>query len=81
MRIAIVDESATSATIIEEGLVQIPDCEIFVLTERRGLLARISASAAGRRASSTGARKASTFSTPRRQICAVASTITPTPRT
>ena len=41
MRIAIVDESATRATIIEDGLVQIPDCQIFVLTERRGLLARI----------------------------------------
>ena len=41
MRIAIVDESATRATIIEEGLAQVPDCEIFVLTERRGLLARI----------------------------------------
>ncbi len=41
MRIAIVDESATRATIIEEGLAQIPDCQIFVLTERRGLLARI----------------------------------------
>ena len=41
MRIAIVDESATRATIIEEGLAQIPDCEIFVLTERRGLLARL----------------------------------------
>jgi two-component system, response regulator / RNA-binding antiterminator len=43
MRIAIVDESATRATIIEEGLAQIPDCRIFVLTERRGLLARIEA--------------------------------------
>jgi len=41
MRIAIVDESATRATIIEEGLAQIPDCEIFVLTERHGLLSRI----------------------------------------
>jgi response regulator NasT len=41
MRIAIVDESATRATIIEDGLEQIPDCQIFVLTERRGLLARI----------------------------------------
>jgi len=41
MRIAIVDESATRATIIEEELAQIPDCQIFVLTERRGLLARI----------------------------------------
>ena len=41
MKIAIVDERATRATIIEEGLAQIPDCQIFVLTERRGLLARI----------------------------------------
>ena len=41
MRIAIVDESATRATIIEEELAQIPDCQIFALTERRGLLARI----------------------------------------
>ncbi len=35
---------------------------------------------AGRRSSSTGSRMASTFSTPRRQICAVASTMAPTPR-
>lgn len=41
MRIAIVDESATRATIIEEGLAQVPDCDIFVLTERHGLLSRI----------------------------------------
>jgi len=41
MRIAIVDESASRASIIEEGLVQLPDCELFVLTERHGLLARI----------------------------------------
>ncbi|KRA80575.1 MULTISPECIES: ANTAR domain-containing response regulator [Erythrobacteraceae] len=41
MRIAIVDESASRASIIEEGLAQLPDIELFVLTERRGLLARI----------------------------------------
>ena len=41
MRIAIVDESASRASIIEEGLARLPDCEIFVLTGRRGLVARI----------------------------------------
>lgn len=41
MRIAIVDESASRASIIEEGLAQLPDSEIFVLTERRGLMARM----------------------------------------
>ena len=41
MRIAIVDESTTRASIIEEGLTQLPDSELFVLTERNGLLARI----------------------------------------
>ena len=41
MRIAIVDESASRASIIEEGLAQMPECELFVLTERRGLVARI----------------------------------------
>jgi two-component system, response regulator / RNA-binding antiterminator len=41
MRIAIVDESASRASIIEEGLAQLPDSEQFVLTERHGLLARI----------------------------------------
>ncbi len=41
MRIAIVDESASRASIIEEGLAQSPDSEIFVLTERAGLLKRI----------------------------------------
>lgn len=41
MRIAIVDESASRASIIEEGLAQLPDIELFVLTERRALLARI----------------------------------------
>ena len=41
MRIAIVDESASRASIIEEGLAQLPECELFVLTERNRLLARI----------------------------------------
>ena len=41
MRIAIIDESASRASIIEEGLSQLAEAEIFVLTERRGLLARI----------------------------------------
>ncbi len=41
MRIAIVDESASRASVIEEGLAQLPGCELFVLTERHGLLARI----------------------------------------
>ncbi len=41
MRIAIVDESASRASIIEEGLAQLPGAELFVLTERRGLMAQI----------------------------------------
>jgi two-component system, response regulator / RNA-binding antiterminator len=41
MKIAIVDESAVRATIIEEGLAQLPGCEIFVLTQRRALMADI----------------------------------------
>ena len=41
MRIAIVDESATRAAVIREGLAARDDCEIFVVTERRGLVARI----------------------------------------
>ena len=41
MRIAIVDESASRASIIEEGLAQLPDSELFVLTARHGLLAKI----------------------------------------
>lgn len=41
MRIAIVDESAARATIIEEGLAELDGCEIFVVTERAGLVARI----------------------------------------
>ena len=41
MRIAIVDESAARASVIQEGLAALDDCEIFVVTERRGLVARI----------------------------------------
>ena len=41
MRIAIVDESAARASVIQEGLASLPDCEICVVTERRGLMARI----------------------------------------
>jgi response regulator NasT len=41
MRIAIVDESASRACVIQEGLARIEDTEIFVLTARHGLLARI----------------------------------------
>lgn len=41
MRIAIVDESATRASIIREGLATLPECDIFVVTQRRGLVARI----------------------------------------
>ena len=41
MRIAIVDESAVRATIIEEGLAKLDGCELFILAERRGLLAKI----------------------------------------
>ena len=42
MRIAIVDESATRAAVIREGLAAFDDCELFVVTERRGLVAQIS---------------------------------------
>lgn len=41
MRIAIVDESPSRAAIIREGLAMVENSEIFVLTERRGLVARI----------------------------------------
>ena len=41
MRIAIVDESAARASVIQDGLASLDDCEIFVVTERRGLVARI----------------------------------------
>jgi response regulator NasT len=43
MRIAVVDESATRAAVIREGLDALDDCEVFVVTERRGLVARIGA--------------------------------------
>ncbi|MYM00231.1 ANTAR domain-containing protein [Novosphingobium sp. FGD1] len=41
MRIAIIDESAARASIIQEGLATLEDCELFVITDRRGLLARV----------------------------------------
>lgn len=41
MRIAIVDESAARASIIEEGLAAVEDCEISIISGRDGLLARI----------------------------------------
>ncbi len=41
MRIAIVDESPARASVIREGLASMDDCQIFVVTERRGLVARI----------------------------------------
>jgi len=41
MRIAIVDESASRAAVIGEGLAALDDCELFVVTERRGLVVRI----------------------------------------
>ncbi|EJL31303.1 ANTAR domain-containing response regulator [Novosphingobium sp. AP12] len=41
MRIAIIDESAARASIIQEGLATLEDCELFVVTDRRGLLARV----------------------------------------
>ena len=41
MRIAIIDESAARASVIQEGLTAIDDCELFVVTDRRGLVARI----------------------------------------
>lgn len=41
MRIAIIDESAARASIIQEGLATLDDCELFVITDRRGLLAQV----------------------------------------
>lgn len=41
MRIVIIDESAARASVIQEGLVSLAGCQIFVITERRGLVARI----------------------------------------
>ncbi|WP_066555050.1 ANTAR domain-containing response regulator [Croceicoccus bisphenolivorans] len=43
MRIAIVDESAARAAIIQEGLGGMDDCETLVITERRGLIAAVAA--------------------------------------
>jgi len=42
MRVAIIDESAVRASVIREGMAQFGDCEIFVVTERRGLVRHIS---------------------------------------
>jgi two-component system, response regulator / RNA-binding antiterminator len=41
VRIAIVDQSSSRAAVIREGLGALDDCDIFVITERRGLVARI----------------------------------------
>jgi two-component system, response regulator / RNA-binding antiterminator len=41
MRIAIVDESVGRAAVIREGLAAIDGCEIFLVTERQGLVAQI----------------------------------------
>lgn len=41
MRVAVIDESPSRAAVIREGLATLPDCEVSVLTERRGLIARI----------------------------------------
>lgn len=41
MRIAVIDESAARASIIQEGLASLDGCEIFTITERRGLVAHI----------------------------------------
>ncbi len=41
MRIAVVDESASRASVIREGLALLGDSEIFVLSERHGILAEL----------------------------------------
>ena len=41
MRIAIIDGSAARASVIQEGLAAVADCELFVVAERHGLVARI----------------------------------------
>ena len=41
MRIVVIDESASRASIIQEGLAQLEGSEVFVLTERKGLVARV----------------------------------------
>lgn len=43
VRIAIVDESTARASIIEDGLAELAGCDIFILTERDGLVAKIEA--------------------------------------
>jgi response regulator NasT len=43
MRIAIVDESATRAAVISEGLAALDDCEVVMVTDRHALVAQISA--------------------------------------
>jgi two-component system, response regulator / RNA-binding antiterminator len=41
MRVAIVDESAMRASVIQDGLAALDDCEIHVITDRRALVAQI----------------------------------------
>lgn len=41
MRIAVIDESASRASVIREGLSQLDGSEVFVVTERQGLIAQI----------------------------------------
>ena len=41
MKIAVIDESASRASVIREGLAQLDGSEVFVITERQGLVARI----------------------------------------
>jgi response regulator NasT len=41
MRIAIIDDSATRAAVIREGLAALADCEIFVISGRTGMVAQI----------------------------------------
>ncbi|MEL1249379.1 ANTAR domain-containing response regulator [Aurantiacibacter gilvus] len=43
MKIAIIDESAARASIIEDGLAELDSPEIHILTQRQGLLAQIEA--------------------------------------
>ena len=41
MRIAVIDESASRASVIREGLSQLDGSEVFVITERQSLVAQI----------------------------------------
>ena len=41
MRIAIIDDSTARASIIEEGLAELENCEITIISSRQGLLSRI----------------------------------------